>query len=251
MGNPRDHSHHPGHVPGGEATDSAGVTWTGRDLSPSGFESDTGAADPALRVALSADDVTLMAEVARGRFLVPIVAEPVEVDRSGELDVDAQVDMAMVTLVAPDGQRALPAFTGLDSLAAWDPQARPSPVTPERMAQAAVSERCDVIVLDVASEHSRVLRPSMVWALAQHRPWQPPGADPFVARSVDAALAPEGAVTAYELGDEPGGVLAIELTLAPGLAAQDIQALASRVGERLATDGEVRARLDGLAFRLR
>lgn len=251
MSNPRDHAQHPDHVSGEQATDSAGVTWTGRDLSPSGFETDTGEADPLLREALAADDATLMAAVAAGRFLVPIVAEPVTVDESGPLAVDAQVDMAMVTLVAPDGQRALPAFTGLDSLAAWDPQARPSPVSPERMAQAAVSERCDVIVLDVASPTPRVLRPSMVWALAQRRPWQAPATDPFVDRSVGAALAGEPDVTAYALGDEADGVLAIELTLRPGLTAEDVRALASRVGERLAADGELRARIDGLAFRLR
>ena len=47
------------------------------------------------------------------------------------------------------------------------------------------------------------------------------------------------------------GVLVVELTLAPGLATDQVQALATRVGERLATDGELRARIDGLTFRLR
>jgi hypothetical protein len=251
MSNPRDHENHPSHVLGAEATDSAGETWTGRALSPSGFETDSGAADPALREALDGSDEELMAAVTAGRFLVPIVAEPVELDTSGPLVTDAHVDMAMVTLVAPDGQRALPAFTGVDSLAAWDPQARPSPVTAERMAQAAVSERCDVIVVDVSGPRTRVLRSSMVWALAQQRTWQPPATDPFVDRSVAAALAAEEAVTAYALLDDADGVLAIELTLRAGLAPEHVQALAQRVGERLATDGEFRARIDGLAFRLR
>ena len=35
------------------------------------------------------------------------------------------------------------------------------------------------------------------------------------------------------------------------LDATKVQALATRLGERLATDGEFRARIDGLAFRLR
>jgi len=250
MSNPRDHAHHPQHVPGEEATDSAGATWGGRVLSPSGFETDTGVADPGLVAALVADDATLMAAVESGRFLVPIVAEPVAVDDSGPLAVDTHVDMAVVTLVAPDGQRALPVFTGLEALAAWDPQARPSPVTPARMAQAAVSERCDVIVVDLAGP-ARVLRPSMVWSLAQERPWQPPATDPFVDHSVGRAVADEVAITAYRLADATDGVLVVELTLAPGLATDQVQALATRVGERLATDGELRARIDGLTFRLR
>ena len=42
MSNPRDHSRHPARVPTSDATDSASVPWSGRELSPSGFETDTG-----------------------------------------------------------------------------------------------------------------------------------------------------------------------------------------------------------------
>ncbi len=252
--NPRDHDHHPHHVPGEQATDSAGLTWGGRDLSPSGFETDSGAPDPVLR-ALLADPATgeseLMAALSSARFLVPVVAEPVETDSTGALVRDTRVDMAAVTLVGPQGERALPVFTGLDSLARWDPQARPVPVTASRMAEAAISESCDVIVLDVADATSRVLRPSMVWALASRRPWQPAATDPFVARSVTAATMAEGELTAYALSDGPGGALVLKLTLVPGLDREAVEALATRVGERLATDGEFRARVDALTFRLR
>ncbi|HSO66049.1 MAG TPA: SseB family protein [Ornithinibacter sp.] len=240
----------------GGPTDSAQVPWAGRDLSPSGFEDDSGAADPALLAALATqgDDVTLMAAVESGRFVVPIVAEPTEVDTSGDHAVEKQVDMAAVTLVAPDGQRALPVFTGTAALAAWDPSARPVPVTPARAGQAAVSEGCDVIVVDVAGPAPRVLRPSMVWALAQQRHWEPPHTDPFVERSVAAAVRPEEDVTAsaVEEGNPRGeGVLGVVLDLRPGLAPEQVRAVATRVGERLATDGELRARIDGLAFRIR
>ena len=78
-----------------------------------------------------------------------------------------------------------------EAVAAWDPQARPVPVTPARAGQAAVSEGCDVIVVDVAGPATRVLRPSMVWALAQQRRWVPAHTDPFVAASVTAALRDE------------------------------------------------------------
>src|SRR5690606_22804287 len=123
--------------------------------------------------------------------LVPIVAEPVETEVQDGLTVDKQTDMAAVTLVAPDGERALPVFTCLDSIAAWDPQARPVPVTSARAGQAAVSERCDVVVVDVAGPLTRVLRPSMVWALAQDRDWLAPHLDPFVGAGVARAVAVE------------------------------------------------------------
>jgi len=247
-----DHDHH-GHDHG--PTDSAQVPWAGRDLSPSGFETDTGAADPALLAALTgSDDLALMRAVEAARFVVPIVSDLTEADTTGALAVEKQVDMAAVTLVAPDGQRALPVFTGTGALAAWDPAARPVPVTSARAGQAAVAEGCDVIVVDVAGPTPRVLRPSMVWALAQQRPWEPPHADPFVDRSVAAALRDEDAVTAHELeeGTPHGeGVLGVVLDLRPGLTPEEVRAVATRVGERLATDGELRARIDGLAFRLR
>jgi len=246
-----EHGHH-GHGP----SDSAQVPWAGRDLSPSGFETDTGEADPALLAALATpgDDAALMAAVEASRFVVPLVAEPTEVDTDGEHTVDKQVDLAAVTLVAPDGQRALPVFSGTQALAAWDPSARPVPLTPARAGAAAVSEGCDVIVVDVAGPAARVLRPSMVWALAQQRPWQPPHTDPFVERSVAAALHDEEDVTASEVeeGNPQGeGVLGVVLELRPGLAPEQVRAVATRVGERLATDGELRARIDGLAFRIR
>jgi hypothetical protein len=240
----------------GAPRDSAGVPWGGRELAGTGFDDDTGAADAALAAAVSdpSDEVSLMAAVAGARLLVPVVAEPVSVQESGGLAVEKQTDMAAVTLVAPDGQRALPVFTSLDSLGAWDAAARPVPVTASRAAQAAVSERCDVIVIDVGSPDAVVLRPSMVWALAQQRDWLPAHEDPAVARAVASATAPEEHIRSHGLG--PGvpagqGVLAITLELEPGLDAGQVQAVATRVGERLATDGELRARVDGLAFSIR
>lgn len=229
-----------------DPTDSAEVPWAGRDLGPSGFEDDTGAADPALLALLAdpdTDDTTLMAAVEAARFVVPIVAEP----------TPGTVDMAAVTLLAPDGTRALPVFTGTAALEAWDPTARPVPVTPARAGQAAVQERCDVVVVDVAGPATRVLRPSMVWALAQQRPWQPPHTDPFVARGVEHATDGEDDVVAVsvEEGQPLGeGVLGVVLHLRPGLEPAQVREVATRVGERLAADGELRARIDGLAFRI-
>lgn len=237
-------------------SDSAGTAWSGRELSGTGFDDDTGEADAALAAALAnpSAERELVEAVAGARLLVPIVAEPVSVDDSGELATEKQTDMAAVTLVAPDGQRALPVFTSMASLAAWDPGARPVPVTAYRAAQAAVSERCDVMLVDVAGPSTVVLRPSMLWALALQRGWLPAHEDPAVAAAVAAAVRREESVRAHSLGaGEPSGqgILAITLELEPGLAAEQVQAVATRIGERLATDGELRARVDGLAFLIR
>ena len=121
----------------------------------------------------------------------------------------------------------------------------------EEVAHALTGTGFDVV--DVADEHACELRPSMVWALAQDRDWLPAHRDPFVARSVSAALEPEPDVVWHELGegDTPGsGVLRVVLGMRPGLDQGGVEALATRVGGRLATDGELRARVDGLAFSL-
>lgn len=243
----------------GPGADSAGVPWGGRALTSTGFDEDDGTADPALLAALEAyaagrlPDEDLFAHVEPARLLVPVVAVAGET-ATGEdgLVHDRSVDMAAVTLLDAEGRRAQPAFTSLAALGLWDASARPVPVTAARAAQAAVTEQCEVLVVDPGSPHEVELRPSMLWALAQQRAWLPAHGDPFVDRAVAAATAPEEAVTAYALeAGDPRGTLALTLTLAPGLAAEEVRALATRVGERLATDGELRSRVDGLAFRIR
>jgi hypothetical protein len=228
---------------------------TGRVLSGTGFDNDTGEADPNLSAALAQgwDEVALLAAVADARLLVPVLAAPAR-PNPGELKSPRSADMAVVTLTSPDGQRALPVFTSVTALLAWDQTARPSPVTSATAAQAAVAERCDVLLIDVGSRHPRVLRPSMVWALAQQREWLPAHTDPFVAQTLTRATADEADVIgcSCEEGDPAGaGILRVVLSLRPGLDPAEVQALATRVGEQIAKDGEARARIDGLAFAIR
>ncbi len=258
-----------GHDPAA-GTDTGGTPWAGRQLTGTGFDTDTGAADPRLLALLTArgnepasraeaavadpevafeDDIRLVELVAAARLIVPVVAVAGETAEVNGLTSDASSDMAAVTLVAPGGQhKALPVFTSLQTLADWDPGARPVPVTAQRAAQAAVQEGCQEVVLDIGAPSYRVLRGSMVWALAMNRPWIPPHRDPQVRAGVQAAVAGEASVHGVDLAGAADGVLRLELRLQPGLAPDELQQLAQRVGERIAADGEVRARIDALAF---
>jgi hypothetical protein len=214
------------------------------------------------------DETSFMQAVAQARLLIPVVAvprdsgpgEPDHLGDSGDAagvsggrPVTTSTDMAVVTLTSPDGQRAFPVFSSIAALSAWDATARPSPVTSARAAQGAVTERCDVMLLDCGSGHERVLRPSMVWALAQEREWLPAHVDPFVAQSLQRATADEADVIGCSGEHDPAGagILRVVLSLRAGLDAARVQALATRVGERIATDGEARARIDGLSFTIR
>ena len=186
---------------------------------------------------------------------MPVVAAPAEVDTSGELAVEKSTDMAVVTLTSPEGQRALPVFSSIAALARWDPAARPVPVTSARAAQAAVSERCEVMLLDLGAR-------ARAGAAAEHGVGA--GAGAGVAAGARGPLRGAGALPGRpggarrswrapaEAGEPAGaGVLRVVLTLRAGLAAEEVQALATRVGERIATDGETRARIDALTFAIR
>lgn len=238
--------------------DTGGVPWLGRTLTGTGFDGDTGAADAVLAGLLATsdgerDEHAIVAAVAQARLIVPIMAVPGEIDVSSGIPVDATSDMASVTLVAPDGQRALPAFTSTQALVSWNPEARPVPVTAQRAALAAVQEGCDVIPLDLPvppGSAAFTLRASMVWALAMAREWRPAHEDEHVAEALRRAVRTEDAVRSHDLAGGVDGELQLTLAVAPGLTQDELQQLLTRVGERLATDGETRARIDALAFRI-
>jgi hypothetical protein len=245
----------------GRPSDSAGQAWEDKTIPSPVFSGDTGEADPDLLAALDsvraaptpAAESALLERVAGARWLVPVVAVASEVDASAGHAADTRSDMAAVTLTAPDGARALPVFSSVSSLAEWDPDARPVPVPASSAARSAITEECQVLVVDVASAHATVLRPSMLWALAQERGWLPSHADPHVAAAVERAVATEPDVASHRLeaGEPAGaGVLRVVLALRAGLDADAVGALATRIGERIATDGETRARIDALTFAL-
>jgi hypothetical protein len=266
-------------------TDSAGIPWAGRNLSGTGYDDDQGGADPELAEALaeahdrpSAEaDARLGRAAAMARWLVPVVAVRGDGDEDGEWPTseppssdsypsdshpgdsypgdphagDTRTDMAIITLVAPDGRRALPLFSSVDALAAWDPSARPVPVSAARAAQAALADGCQVAVVDLGSGHSIELRPSMLWALAQDLEWTPAHFDPVVVQAVSEAVANEPDVVTHQLEEgEPlgSGVLRVVLGIRAGLSEELVEALTTRIGEELAVDEDFRARVDELTL---
>ena len=112
------------------------------------FAGDDGRADPRWESAY-ADPADVEALLRSGvRLLVPIVAVLDEAD--AETGADKSSHMASVSLVQADGRRGLLAFTGLQTLARWDPAARPVPVTAHQVAAAALDEGADGVLVDIA-----------------------------------------------------------------------------------------------------
>ncbi|MFQ6143369.1 SseB family protein [Streptomyces seoulensis] len=218
-----------------------------KNIPDSGYSDDDGTADPRLSTALAAwaEDRTAVDPVLQAlegaRLLVPVVAVlgEVEEDERG-LRREKTSDMAVPTLKA--GHRtALPAFTSTDSLARWDPAARPVAVPLHQALQAAAHEKADTVVLDLAGPVPFELTGAALRALAEGRTTADPLADPAVVTAVREAVAAEPAVLRAHLG--PGradGTLA--LVVDPAAAADPADA-ARAVAGRLAASDTLRARL--------
>jgi hypothetical protein len=124
-----------------------------RDILAPAYPDDTGAADERLTGALGAwargetSYADALGVLAESRLLVPVVALLGEVDESG---ADKTADMATVLLTGADGRQALLAFTSLETMAAWQADARPVAVPASDAAKAALQERAAALLVDVA-----------------------------------------------------------------------------------------------------
>ncbi|GAA2394295.1 SseB family protein [Streptomyces glaucosporus] len=219
-----------------------------KNIPDPGFPDDDGSADPELAAALAAwaedrsAEPRVLAALAGARLLVPVVAVlgEVETDEKG-LRREKTSDMAVPTLNAPGGRRALPAFTSTGSLARWRPDARPVAVPLRQALQALAQEGADTLVLDLAGPVTYQLTGPALRALAEGRTEvADPLGDPAVVEALRRALAAEPAVNAARLGPgrDTDGVLALRLD--PGAPVREV---AGRVAAALAEDETLRARL--------
>jgi hypothetical protein len=103
--------------------------------------------------------------------------------------------MALPTMVAADGSRAILAFTCLDALQRWRSDARPVPV-PSASAWLAGTQEADAVVIDVAGPVTLAVDGARLAALAAGRPVPLPHQDPDVLAALHAALEREPLIVA-------------------------------------------------------
>lgn len=135
-----------------------------RTIPDPGFADDSGAVDPQVRQVLAdhrsgaVSSGAVLAVLQDARLLVPVVAVlgEVEHDERG-LAHDKSSDMAAVLVRAADGSTGLLAFTSVDTMALWDPGARPVPVTTATAATAAVQDGAEALLVDLAGPASYVV----------------------------------------------------------------------------------------------
>ncbi|MFE6778180.1 SseB family protein [Streptomyces sp. NPDC057702] len=224
-----------------------------KNIPDPGFSDDDGSADERLSAALAAwasdpaAESRVLSALVGARLLVPVVAVLGEVEEAptadgGVLRREKTSDMAVPTLRAPDGRRALPAFTSTEALARWRPDARPVAVPLHQALQAAAHERADTLVLDLAGPVTFPLTGPALLALAEGRTSTDPLTDPAVAQALRAVLATEAGVVRAHLAPAPDAEAdaTLALTLAADAPAHEV---AQRLAKALAADEVLRARL--------
>jgi hypothetical protein len=191
-------------------------------LNPGGqqFRGDRGAADPRVTAALAAyqagqgSEQAALTALAAARLLVPVIAVLGEGTATPEhADKDSKdSEMVLPTLIGRDGRPAVPAFTGLDALARWRPDARPVPAEADRVWRAAVEDGC-AVVIDVAGPVPLAVEGARLAALAAGQPVPPPHDDPDVRAEVQAVVAAEPAIAGFSLAPGRAGATDLAVTL--------------------------------------
>jgi hypothetical protein len=244
--------------------DSAGVPWEGRRFQPNTHADDDGSADAALLDALTAfragagDAVAVVDAYRRARLLIPLIAEKGEegIAPSG-LRVDKTQELSIVTVAGPDGRRVLPVFSSVETMARWDPSARPVPADGIRTALAAAGDDTDLIVIDPGSPTEFVLRRPAVWAIGQGHPWEPSPVSPEVFAGLQESIGGELAVLDLSVaaGDPDarlrGPELIVELHLIDGLDKEQLDAVLARLARRWSVDDRIAVLVDSLTVKLR
>lgn len=218
-----------------------------KNIPDPGFGDDDGSADPALTAALAAYDrdrstePELLSALAGARVLVPVVAVLGEVETGPDgLRREKTSDMAVPTLQAPDGRRALPAFTSMETLRRWRPDARPVAVPLPQALLAASHEQADTVVVDLAGPVTYQLTGPALRALAEGRTSADPLADPAVTDALRTLLDAEPGVLVAHLLPSAETDATLALGLAPDAPAAEV---AQRLAQALATDEVLRGRL--------
>ena len=142
-------------------------------------------------VAVLTEEASGDAEAAEGTE----AAEGSETEAAGDgpgsgLRREKSTEMALPTLIGRDGRAAVLAFTSLDALTRWRPDARPVAV-PAARAWRAGAEEASAVVIDVAGPVPVTVDGARLAALAAGRPAPLPHQDPDVLAALHAALGGE------------------------------------------------------------
>lgn len=262
-------------VAGGVA-DSAGFPWDGRsfDHHETAFSNDDGRASESLRAAIrelrsaagSGDAERLaqthaeaLLELSGSRVLIPLLAEAGDLGVTPEgRAVEKTQELSIVTVAAPDGRCVMPVFSSVDTMRAWNAEARPIPVPMPQAVLAAAQEQTDLIIVDPGTSDSEIgVRRTQLEAVALAQRVRVPWADAEVRLAFREAAGEDQRVIDVQLaaGDPEARLLAPEtdvlVELRPGLDREALSEILAAMQQRWAASDLIAARVDSLRVVLR
>lgn len=223
-------------------------------MSAAGPAGDDGRPDARLAAALAADDGTparrgeVLAALAGARVFLVLSAQALAVEESAAtgLRQESTAEMALLSIRAPSGARALPAFVDGGQVQRWRDGARPVPVPGPVACASVLDDGAQALLLDPPGA-ALVLSGAVLAELAAGRvpvPGAPLStrhgevelaagapADPGLLAALTSALAPEPVRAARLLAGPDGPVLGV--VPAGPLDAAGLAALAARLRDRL------------------
>lgn len=263
----------------GRETDTGGQPWEGRNLGEGTshthqFPGDNGLTDPALQKVLDAfatgevDESAVVEALREVRIFAPVVAQlsQSEITEQG-LVSDKESDMALVSIQAPDGRKALPVFTHVDALTAWHDVARPVAADMRKTALSAVEDENQLIVVNPGQDLTFVVRRPAFWAIAKGEEWVPSYRNPQVAEELQNLVAPIPAIVGVALepgqgvysrtadgtvlaGGGHGPELTIVLKLIPGLTQEQLNRAVQTFQQGLAQNRYLSEAIDSVQIAL-
>lgn len=247
-----------------QAADSAGIPFAGREFRAHPFEGDDGSAPESLKRALEqwnqSRDSSAMADVVNAlrdaRVLVPLLADAGDVGVTPEgRTVEKTQELSVVSVQGPDGQPVAVAFSNVQSMTDWRPEARPVPIEASKVALWAVDERMAKLVIDPSGPHQCVLRRGALRALLLGESYIAPWLDAEVTAAIRAGLtgvaeSDSRVDSGWQLAHSDGPDLLVTVTLAPGMGTDRLRALQQEWATAWSADATLNQKVDGIRLRI-
>ncbi len=231
---PFERCSHGGHAPRVES----GIVSRPSIIGAQNFRDDDGGADPAVEERLrdhaagEVGDRQVLAALSDSRVLIPVVAVATETEEGvGGLTKDKNSEVAIPIMTGKDGRRGVLAFTSVDAVRRWRPDARPVPFTTQDACRATVEENADALVLDVSGPVSYTIQGRFLSMLAEQGSVPEPKDDPQVLALIYRITHTEFGIERVRIHPSEHGDIGIRLELDE----RDDESL-RRVAERLSTE---------------
>lgn len=264
----------------GRETDTGGQAWKGRNLGEGtshthAFPQDDGATPAVLAEALDRfergeiPEESIVDALAEVRLFVPVVAEVSQSQITDDgLVADKEADMALVSIEAPDGRKALPVFTSVDALSAWHDSARPVAADSRKIALSAVEDDNQLLVVNPGGDITFVVRRPALWAIAKGHRWRPSYSDPDVMTALEDCAKPDPQISSVGMfpgrgvgsrdragrmlpGGGPGPELSIELSVVRGLSQEELDRVVGAFQRNFSQHSLLAERVDSADIRIR